>query len=228
MKKISLIILLAALMALAFGCSKDDQSAEGTAENAEAADTMPMTRMDSLAAIRYPVRDEDNKFVTLVTDFGNMTLELYRDVAPAHADSFLARTNEGFYDNTTFFRIIDGFMIQGGDPTGTGKGKVGYYLAAELSDLQHQDGTLAMARSRDLNSASTQFYICLARNRSTMSLDGRYTIFGHLIKGYDVLHTIGELEVVANPERGGEVSKPVEEVLLRTVFISDAEGNEVI
>lgn len=226
MKKTLFILALTLLFAFAIGCSQDDQSAQTNDENADTAEQKPMTKEDSLAAITYPIRNEDNQFVTLVTNFGNMTLELYRDVAPAHADSFVARTKEGFYDNTTFFRIVENFMIQGGDPTGTGKGKVSYYLKAELSDLPHQDGTLAMARSRDLNSASTQFYICLARNRSTMSLDGKYTVFGQLIKGYDVLHKIGSLEVVANPERGGEVSKPVEEVRLQSAYISDADGNE--
>jgi len=221
-------MILAGLFILSLSCSKDDQSADQQADTTQAG-AAPVTRMDSLAAIVYPTRDaENNKFVTLVTDFGNMTLELYRDVAPVHADSFLARTREGFYDNTTFFRIIDNFMIQGGDPTGTGKGKVNYYLAAELNDLPHQDGTLAMARSRDLNSASTQFYICLARNRQTASLDGQYTVFGQLIRGYDTLHKIGEVEVQPNPLRGGEPSEPVEEVFLRTAYESDAGGNEIL
>ncbi len=228
MRKSIFLMFLAGLFVLALGCSKDDQSADQATDTTEAG-AAPVTRMDSLAAIVYPIRDaENNKFVTLVTDFGNMTLELYRDVAPAHADSFLVRAKEGFYDNTTFFRIIDNFMIQGGDPTGTGKGKVNYYLKAELSDLQHQDGTLAMARSRDLNSASTQFYVCLARNRQTMSLDNQYTVFGQLIRGYDVLHKIGEVEVKPNPQRGGEPSEPLEEVFLRTAYESDAEGNEIL
>jgi cyclophilin family peptidyl-prolyl cis-trans isomerase len=229
MKKVAFVLFVALLFAFALGCSKEDQSAEGTAQDTDTnAQMIPMTRMDSLALIRYPVRDKNNKFVTLVTDYGNMTLELYRDVAPAHADSFVARVQEGFYDNTTFFRVVENFMIQGGDPSGTGKGKVGYYLQAELSDLPHQDGTLAMARSRDLNSASTQFYICLARNRSTMFLDCKYTVFGQLVKGYDVLHRIGSVEVVANPERNNEVSKPVEDVYLRSAFVSDGEGSEVL
>ncbi|UCG62637.1 MAG: peptidylprolyl isomerase [Candidatus Zixiibacteriota bacterium] len=233
MKKILFIFGLALLLVFAIGCSKEDESAE-TGDDTEMAQTGPMTREDSLAAIRYPVRDENNKFVTMVTDYGNMTFELYRDVAPAHADSFVARTQEGFYDNTTFFRIIDDFMIQGGDPTGTGKGKVSYYLRAELSELPHQEGTLAMARSSDLNSASTQFYICLARNALTSSLDGSYTIFGHLIEGYDALDKIGSVEVVPNPKRvnrqtgEAEPSMPVDTVYLRTVYVSDAEGEEIL
>ncbi len=228
MKKIFIILGLTLLLAFALGCSKEDQSAE-TAGDSDTLQAGPMTKEDSLAAIRYPIRDENSKFVTLVTDYGNMTLELYRDVAPAHADSFLARTREGFYDNTTFFRIIDGFMIQGGDPTGTGKGKVSYYLNAEFSDLPHQDGTLSMARSqRSIHSASTQFFICLSRNRLVTSLDGKYSIFGQLIKGYDVLHKIGSLPVEANPERGDEVSKPLETVFLRSAYVSDSDGNEIL
>ncbi len=229
MKRVAFILVIGLALILAFGCSNNDEAGDASGQtDAKADSAAPMTRWDSLAAIRYPVRDVNNKFVTLMTDHGNMTLELYRDVAPVHADSFVARVQDGFYDNSAFFRIIDNFMIQGGDPTGTGKGKVSYYLAAEFSDLPHQDGTLAMARSRDVNSASTQFYICLARNRQTASLDGKYTVFGQLIKGYDVLHKIGSVEVVANPERGGEVSQPSVEVLLRTAFVSDAEGNEIL
>ena len=156
-----------------------------------------------------------------------MVLELYRDVAPAHADSFLARSAEGFYNGTIFHRIVKNFMLQGGDPEGTGRGGAGYYLKAEFSDLPHQDGTLSMARSSDPNSASSQFFICLGRNRSTSGLDGQYTVFGQLTMGYDVLHEIGDVQCAANPGNPREISKPVEDVYLRRAYISDAYGNEL-
>ena len=189
--------------------------------------------------VEYAVRKETNKFVTIeaeypvlkttdhgdtvVTELGKMTLELYRDVAPAHADSFAARTADGFYNNTKFHRIIDGFMIQGGDPKGDGSGGAGYNLKAEFSQLPHQDGTLSMARANDPNSASSQFFICLGRNQGTASLDGQYTVFGQLVNGFKVLHEIGKTKVVASP--WGEVSQPVNPVVLKKAYLSDAAGN---
>lgn len=226
MKKIAFVLLLALALIAALNCSKNEESAD----KGEVADTLagPANLWDSLATIRHPIRDTKNPLVTIVTDFGNMTLELYRDVAPVHVDSFLARVNDSFYDNTVFHRVIQQFMIQGGDPLGNGTGGAGYYLNAELSNLTHQMGTLAMARGRDPNSASTQFYICLARNAVTKRLDGQYTIFGHLVKGYDVLHRIGAVECVANPLDPTEISRPKEQVYVRTIYVSDAEGNELI
>ena len=185
------------------------------------------TSFDSLAEKTSPVRNPKNSFVTIETDFGKMVLELYRDVAPGHADSFLARSKDGFYNGTIFHRIVKNFMIQGGDPEGTGRGGAGYYLKAEFSELPHQDGTLSMARSTDPNSASSQFFICLGRNRLTSGLDGQYTIFGQLITGYNVLHELGNVQCVPNPGNPREVSKPVDEVVLRRAYESDAYGFEL-
>ena len=185
------------------------------------------TSFDSLAEKTSPVRDPKNSFVTIETDFGKMVLELYRDVAPIHADSFMARSKDGFYDGTIFHRIVKNFMIQGGDPKGTGFGGANYNLNAEFSKLPHQEGTLSMARGRDPNSASSQFFICLGRNRMTTSLDGQYTILGQLILGYDVMHQLGNVQCVANPGNPREISKPVEEVILRRAYESDAYGFEL-
>lgn len=170
---------------------------------------------------RHPIRDDANALVTLETNYGKMTLELYADVASAHADSFLARSTDNFYAGTIFHRIMDGFMIQGGDPTGTGSGNAGYYLDAEFSDLPHKEGTLSMARSPDINSASCQFFVCLGRRAD---LDGKYTVFGQLIKGYDVLRTLGKVETVMD-SRGREKSRPKEEVKIIAAYRSDSEGN---
>ncbi len=178
---------------------------------------------DSLKGKSFPIRSKDNPIVTIETDFGKMVLELYRDVAPAHADSFVARTKDGFYNGLIFHRVINNFMIQGGDPLGNGTGNAGYFIPAEFNELPHQDGTLSMARSPSPNSASCQFFICLGRNRSTAGLDRQYTVFGQLIKGYNVLHAIGSTEVVADAR--GAVSQPKEEVVMRKVYLSDAEGN---
>lgn len=227
------IILLALLTAALFllgqvGCSKEEKKAEteSTATTTEQV-SQPQYNYDSLATVRAPVRNESNKLATLVTDYGNMTVELYHDVAPAHADSFVARAKDGFYDSTIFHRVIEKFMIQGGDPTGTGGGRADYTLNAEFSNIPHKEGVLSMARSMDPNSASCQFFICLDSNRMTVSLDGRYTVFGHLIKGYDVLHKIGLVECIPNPGNPNEISKPKEDIHLIRVYVSDAEGSEI-
>jgi peptidyl-prolyl cis-trans isomerase B (cyclophilin B) len=220
-KKIFVTILAILFVLPSLGCSGSDTPKQDDATKIDST----MTAADSLAMKTFPIRNEKNPFVTIETDFGNMTLELYRDVAPAHVDSFVARTKDGFYNGLKFHRIIKNFMIQGGDPEGTGMGGANYNLEAEFSDVPHQDGTLSMARSRSPHSASTQFFICLARNRSTAGLDGKYTVFGQLIKGYDVLHAISDVEVVDSGR--GEVSKPKEDVISKRFYISDAEGNEL-
>ncbi len=232
MRTLTLTFSLAALVVSGLlGCSKNEaESSDAKTQTAQEAKTVaaetPSTGdpyYDSLATIRYPIRNEKNPIVTISTDYGDMTLELYKDVAPAHADSFVARTNDGFYNGLTFHRIIDNFMIQGGDPKGTGGGNAGYFLPAEFSDLPHEEGTLSMARvGGNPNSASCQFFICLAR---VPYLDHQYTVFGHLLKGYDTLHRIGKVKVVANSF--GKVEQPAETVYMRKVFLSDAEGNPI-
>ena len=220
------------LLAGTGGCSDEGEKTEkktsATTDTLQkAAPAKAKYNYDSLATVRYPIREKANKLVTLETNYGKMTLELYRDMAPAHADSFVARAKEGFYDSTIFHRIVKDFMIQGGDPTGTGTGNAGYNLNAEFSKLPHVEGTLSMARTPDPNSASCQFFICLDSTRTTANLDGKYTVFGHLIKGYDVLHKIGSVECVANPGNPREVSKPKANVDLIRAYPSDAEGNEI-
>lgn len=227
--KFLFILLIIGLVSVA-GCSSNNGEAESTDTTEKGTDmTAEKATPDSSSAGagQGEIRNPNNPIVTLETSMGNLTLELYRDVAPAHADSFVARVNDGFYSNQIFHRVIDQFMIQGGDPQGNGMGNAGYFLPAEFSDLPHMEGTLSMARSQDPNSASCQFFICLERNRMTQSLDGKYTVFGHLLKGYDVLHKIGSVECVANPANPREISKPAEEVKLIRSYVSDADGNEL-
>ena len=227
MKKIIISLIALSLLLFAVGCGKkvDDtaKKVESTQVEAKVVADIAPNPADSLAGKTFPIRSKDNAIVTIETDYGKLIVELYRDVAPAHADSFVARTNDGFYNGLIFHRVIENFMIQGGDPKGNGTGNAGYFLPAEFSELPHQDGTLSMARSQSPNSASSQFFVCLARNRSTAGLDRQYTVFGQLVKGYNVLHAIGSSEVVANAQ--GKVSKPKEEIVMRKVYLSDVEGN---
>ena len=225
MKKLSIALFLCLTLVFAIGCGKkaDESSNDKTTEAMQTADKQTDMATDTTGEKTFPIRSADNQIVTIETDMGKMVLELYRDVAPAHADSFAARTKDGFYNGLIFHRIIQNFMIQGGDPKGNGTGNAGYFLPAEFNELPHQDGTLSMARGRTPNSASCQFFICLARNQSTANLDRQYTVFGHLLKGYEVLHNIAAVETQPSPT--GEKSAPVEEVVMRKVYLSDAEGN---
>lgn len=179
------------------------------------------TPADSVASKGPDIRNAKNAIVTLETTYGKMTLELYHDIAPAHADSFLARCGDGFYDSTLFHRIMKGFMIQGGNAFLVKKENVKYYLPNELNSLPHILGTLSMASKGAPTTAQTQFFICLGR---TAQLDNSYVVFGQLVKGFDVLKTIGEVKVQKSSAMRGEMSDPVEDVYLVKAYRSDAEG----
>ena len=128
--------------------------------------------------------------VLISTSLGDITAELWDDVAPNHAANFLKLGADGFYDNLAFHRIITGFVIQGGCPTGDGTGGPGYSVDAEFNDRPHHPGTLSMARSSDPNSAGSQFFICLTRAKCK-HLDGEYTGFGQVTDGMDVVEKLG-------------------------------------
>ena len=128
------------------------------------------------------------------TSHGDVTVELWNDVAPKHVENFLKLARDGFYDNLNFHRILPGFMIQGGCPRGDGTGGPGWMIDAEFNDREHQPGTLSMARSSDPDSAGSQFFICLTRERC-QHLDGKYTAFGQVTEGMDVVKTLGDTDV---------------------------------
>jgi peptidyl-prolyl cis-trans isomerase B (cyclophilin B) len=128
------------------------------------------------------------------TTFGTITLKFFPDVAPGHVKNFVDLAKKGFYDGTTFHRVIPGFMIQGGDPNsksadkGThGMGGPGYTIKAEFNDRPHKRGTLSMARSQNPDSAGSQFFICVADARF---LDKQYTAFGEVESGMEAVDKI--------------------------------------
>jgi len=128
------------------------------------------------------------------TKFGNIELRFFPDVAPNHVNNFIELAKKGFYDGTIFHRVIPGFMIQGGDPTTKGPdrskygvGGPGYSLKAEFNNRTHKRGALSMARSADPDSAGSQFFICVA---DSPFLDGKYTVFGEVVSGMDVVDKI--------------------------------------
>lgn len=122
-----------------------------------------------------------------------MSAELYPEIAPKTVENFVKLVNEKFYDGLIFHRVISGFMIQGGDPQGTGMGGPGYSIVGEFSsngfpnDLKHTRGVLSMARAMDPNSAGSQFFIM---HQDAPHLDGQYAAFGKLTDGFDTLDKI--------------------------------------
>ena len=129
----------------------------------------------------------------IATSEGDISIELWNDVAPNHVENFLKLGRSGFYDDLAFHRIIPDFMIQGGCPRGDGTGGPGWNVDAEFNDRQHQAGTLSMARSTDPNSAGSQFFICLTREHCR-HLDGEYTAFGQVTDGMDVVEALGKMK----------------------------------
>lgn len=152
------------------------------------------------------------------TNFGTMILELWPDVAPLHCKNFVYLTRKGFYDSLNVFRLGANFMIQAGCPIGDGTGGPGYTVEGEFSDKKHVKGTLSMARGQDPNSASSQFFICLA---PYPSLDGKYTVYGQVVEGLEILDQFNQAETKPNPMRGGEVTLPVEPLYLKISMVEE-------
>ena len=125
--------------------------------------------------------------VTFATDAGDFEVELWPDVAPNHCRSFIALAQAGFYDGLIFHRVIPGFVIQGGCPSGSGSGGPGYCVKPEFNKKPHVRGVLSMARARPEDSAGSQFFVCVA---TAASLDGKYTGFGRVRKGMDTVDRI--------------------------------------
>lgn len=148
----------------------------------------------------------------------NIKIELYPDVAPITVANFEKLVKEGFYDGLIFHRVISGFMIQGGDPTGTGMGGAkekikGEFLANGVrNDLKHTRGVISMARSAMPNSASSQFFIM---HQDAPLLDGQYAAFGKVVEGMDVVDEIAAVDVNFN-------DKPlVDQVMKKVTLIED-------
>ena len=158
--------------------------------------------------------------VTITMENGDeIHLELYPDVAPNTVANFVQLAQDGFYDGTIFHRVIAGFMIQGGDPTGTGMGGPGFTIKGEFSangfdnNLSHTRGVISMARSSSFDSAGSQFFIMHADGTY---LDTQYAAFGEVVDGMDVVDAIAETQTGAN-------DRPVSEQKIKTIRV-DAKG----
>lgn len=187
-----LTMILAALAVFA-GCSKKEE--EETVSAGETGETiMVQIEMDNGGIIK---------------------LELYPDIAPITVENFVKLVKEGFYDGLIFHRVIKDFMIQGGDPTGTGMGGSGTTIKGEFSSngvkntLSHTRGVISMARSQKKDSASSQFFICHA---DAKYLDGDYAAFGKVVEGMDVVDEIASVKTNYN-------DKPLTDVVMKSVTI---------
>ena len=178
---------------------------------------------------------KDQKVAIISTKFGDMVVEFFPDVAPKHVENFQILAEEGYYNGTTFHRVIPGFMIQGGDPNskdldrmndGTG-GRAGKFFGigrendpeswtvpAEFNDTPHQRGTLSMARSQNIDSGSSQFFIC---HDNAPFLDGQYTVFGQLIRGIEVV------DQIVNSERDPR-DNPIDRVDMTVSLVDKSEA----
>ena len=178
---------------------------------------------------------KDQKVAVISTKFGDMVVEFFPDVAPMHVENFQILAEEGYYNGTTFHRVIPGFMIQGGDPNskdldrmndGTG-GRAGKFFGigrendpeswtvpAEFNDTPHQRGTLSMARSQNIDSGSSQFFIC---HDNAPFLDGQYTVFGKLISGIEVV------DEIVNSERDPR-DNPIDRVEMTISLVDKSEA----
>jgi peptidyl-prolyl cis-trans isomerase B (cyclophilin B) len=148
---------------------------------------------------------------TIETDAGTMVAELYPKVAPNTVNSFVFLAREGFYEGVIFHRVIPGFMIQGGDPTGTGEGGPGYELKAEFNDTKHVRGVLSMARTADPDSAGSQFFVM---HGTAEHLDNQYTAFGKVTKGLETIDKIVNAPRDAN-------DRPREPVKIKKITIEE-------
>ena len=198
-KRWATLLMLCTSMLLMTGCSG---SAGTPASNGKPA---PKSETDKPAT--PPAK---NRIVRMETNKGVIRIEMFEDKAPITTKNFIDLATKGFYDGVIFHRVIDGFMIQGGDPTGTGRGGPGYKIPDEFHpDLKHDGaGILSMANAGP-NTGGSQFFITLG---PTPHLNNRHAVFGKVIEGLDVVKAIGKMSTNA-------ADRPLEDVVMKKVTI---------
>ena len=181
-RRICILLFLLAIVLLLTGCGNNVDLTKGTIDNME-----------------YTETEEVTNYVKIVTNKDKVILlELYPDIAPITVKNFQDLISEKFYDGLIFHRVIADFMIQGGDPEGTGMGGSANNIKGEFksngieNNLKHEKGIVSMARSDDMNSASSQFFICVSDDVSY--LDGNYAAFGKVIAGYNAVEEISKVK----------------------------------
>ena len=229
------VVLVAIVLALVLGGVDKNTTTDTTTTTAATTTTATTTasgeknidmaavkaEIDSKTAADFVETTETTDYVKLtIKHYGDVIIRLRPDVAPITVANFQKLVGDGFYNGLTFHRIYKGFMMQGGDPLGTGLGGSGTTIKGEFkingvqNDLSHITGVISMARrSTPFDSATSQFFICNADASSR--LDGSYAAFGYVVAGLDVVLTVSDVEVTANAS--GENSKPVDTVYIEKI-----------
>jgi cyclophilin family peptidyl-prolyl cis-trans isomerase len=220
-----LAIFLFLTAGIHFVSTSDDKSSQikKSEQNPVVSQVAPVNKEAAPANKNYTTPPEMKIDVTksyqavIQTNKGNFTIDLFAKAAPKTVNNFVFLSKEGFYNDITFHRIIQSFMIQTGDPTGTGKGGPGYKFEDELSSTyQYEPGIVAMANAGP-NTNGSQFFICTGADCSNLSKFPNYTIFGKVTEGMDTVLQIAATKV--SPQQYGEVSHPIETIVISSVKI---------
>lgn len=230
-KKIFALVLSFVLILSVFcACSKTEFTEGGTTSAADKSDsnenngTSEKTtgKTEKTESTKEASSMEHSKVKFTMANGGEFIVELYPEYAPETVANFLMLVKEGFYDGLTFHRVVEGFMAQGGDPTGTGSGGSKKTIKGEFAangfnqnTLSHTRGVISMARSAQNDSASSQFFICYTDGCA--ALDGEYAAFGKVIEGMDVVDAFCNGEMTYNTM--GEKASPVEPIIIKTATV---------
>lgn len=210
----ALVIILALAMTLFVACGQKSETEQTDTQEPEVAEEESQTVEKAEGIGIHHVEIE-------IADYGTIALELDGDEAPVTVQNFMDLAKAGFYDGLTFHRIMDGFMIQGGDPLGNGTGGSDKNIVGEFAingienNISHVKGVISMARAQDPNSASSQFFITVADSEF---LDGQYAAFGHVTSGQDVADKIA---ADAKPLDDNGTIAPEDQPVITTVKVID-------
>lgn len=221
------LVVAATFVLVAAGCDRPPGTADASRGPALGANTGLVSESAAAQYVTLAADPSRDVAVLSVKDFGTLRIELFADRAPRTVAAFITLAEQGFYDGTTFHRVIPGGMIQGGDPNSRnrdprddGQGGPDFRLSAELNDIDHRRGIVSLARGAQLDSGGSQFFIC-AGDRP--DLNGQYTAFGRVIDGLDVVDRIA-----ATPRdefgRRGPTDRPLENVMIESVRIEHARS----
>lgn len=197
------VLISTGLMAMACGESEPEPSPSPATSpspkpSPESAPEVNIMKWDSPPKM---IIDTSKKYTAIMeTEKGTLVLELFAKDVPTTVNNFVFLAREGYYDGSTFHRVIPGFMVQGGDPTGTGGGNPGYKFEDEFTSHGHDAGTLSMANA-GANTNGSQFFICYTPQHG---LDGKHSVFGQLVEGMDVLESITPRDPSQNPQFEGD------------------------
>ena len=220
---LAVLVVLAAVCAGAAGCNKAPASKDTNtnSQTNNSVDKTSVAQRNNMYPSPPPMSIDKSKQYNAVvtTSLGTFKIKLLSSDAPVTVNNFVFLAKQGFYNGITFHRIIKDFMIQTGDPLGTGTGGPGYKFADELPNkLSYGPGIVAMANSGS-NTNGSQFFICTGEQSKNLNSAPNYTIFGHVVEGMDVVQKIAAVPVGADAR--GELSKPANAVLIQEVTITE-------